>query len=363
MSNEKLDSELKHHEVKLMYNNPIFIEEMSIPLPISTEKKRFDELEPICQPGRENQLRPMVYYDIYEHDLKMQNEFWKASEVNWSSDLKEFESVLSPYEQNMVLQVLSFFATSDNQVMENLEHQMERITQPEIKNAWATQAFFEGIHVDVYSKAVEELVRDPVKRKSIKEAFQNPVTARKFAWVQKCVDHPNTFIGFRLLCFYFTEWILFTSSFLVIYWIRDTHKIMKNGLTFANEKIQKDEFLHVVLSGLIYNHIEQRLTNEEVHALLKDCVRVEHQFIDDILPTPTKKLSAETLKQYVCYQADRCLEFINYPKLYYAENPFPWTKQNKANKTDFFTKNVAEYQVASLSILDDLVCEKEDIDF
>lgn len=330
-----------------------FEREMKIPLPLSSEKKRFDELEPLCMPGRENQLRPMKYPEAYALDLKMQAAFWLASEVNWTKDREQFNSKLNPYEQNMVLQVLSYFATSDNQVMENLEEQLERIKHPEIKNAWATQAFFEGIHVDVYSRALEELVSDKVLRAKLQDSANNPITAAKFAFVQKWVDSPDAFIGSRLLAFAFIEALFFSASFAILYWIRSQN--IMDGLTFANSKIQYDEWLHVQFSALLYSWIVQRLTQEEVYAIVKDAVRVEHQFIDAILPRPVNKLSGTDLKQYVCFQADEVLTLLGYERLYKVENPLPWSKQGHLTKTDFFAKSVAEYNLAVVSSLDTIV--------
>jgi ribonucleotide reductase beta subunit family protein with ferritin-like domain len=51
------------------------------------------------------------------------------------------------------------------------------------------------------------------------------------------------------------------------------------------------------------------------------------------------------MKQYIHFVADRLLVAFGVPKLYHAENPFPWMEMiSMQGKTNFFEKRVGEYQ-------------------
>jgi ribonucleoside-diphosphate reductase beta chain len=62
-------------------------------------------------------------------------------------------------------------------------------------------------------------------------------------------------------------------------------------------------------------------------------------------------INAKQFCDYVEHIADRRLERIDLPKIYYTGNPFPWMSQSVdlLKEKNFFETRVTEYQTGSLN--------------
>ena len=85
--------------------------------------------------------------------------------------------------------------------------------------------------------------------------------------------------------------------------------------------------------------------------LIKQSVELEKIYARDACPEGIVGINSEQFITYVEYIADRRLERIGLPKVYEADNPFPWMSQatDLAKEKNFFETRVTEYQTGSLS--------------
>jgi ribonucleoside-diphosphate reductase beta chain len=121
------------------------------------------------------------------------------------------------------------------------------------------------------------------------------------------------------------------------------------GLTFSNELISRDEGLHCDFACLLYSMLQNKLSEERIHAIIKDAVTIEQEFVTDALPVDLIGMNAKLMSQYIEFVADRLLVALGYSKVYNATNPFDFMEMiSLQGKTNFFEKRVGEYQKAGV---------------
>jgi ribonucleoside-diphosphate reductase beta chain len=87
-----------------------------------------------------------------------------------------------------------------------------------------------------------------------------------------------------------------------------------------------------------------------IHAIVRDAVSVEHEFVRDSLRVGLIGMNAELMCQYVEFCADRLLVELDCEKLYHTLNPFPWMELiSLQGKSNFFEKRVGEYARAGIT--------------
>ena len=122
------------------------------------------------------------------------------------------------------------------------------------------------------------------------------------------------------------------------------------GLTFSNELISRDEGQHCDFACLLYNkHLQNKLPNEQIEAIIRDAVTIEKEFVTDALPVRLIGMNAELMCQYIEFVADRLLIALGNVKIYHVENPFPFMEMiSLTGKTNFFEKRVGEYKKSGI---------------
>ena len=152
----------------------------------------------------------------------------------------------------------------------------------------------------------------------------------------------------RLVAFAAVEGIFFSGAFCSIYWLKK--RGLMPGLTFSNELISRDEGLHCDFACLLYNkYVENKLSQERIHEIIRSAVDIEREFITESLPVSLIGMNAKLMSQYIEFVADRLIYTLGYPKYYNAQNPFEWMEMiSLQGKTNFFEKRVGEYQKANV---------------
>jgi ribonucleotide reductase beta subunit family protein with ferritin-like domain len=56
------------------------------------------------------------------------------------------------------------------------------------------------------------------------------------------------------------------------------------GLTFSNELISRDEGMHTDFACLLYKHLNNKLSNEQIMVIMLSAVEIETEFITESLP-------------------------------------------------------------------------------
>eukprot|EP00069_Balaena_mysticetus_P001191 bmy_15150T0 len=78
---------------------------------------------------------------------------------------------------------------------------------------------------------------------------------------------------------------------------------------------------------------------------LKKRVRIEQEFLTEVLPVKLIGMNCTLMKQYIEFVADRLMLELGFSKVFRVENPFDFMENiSLEGKTNFFEKRVGEYQ-------------------
>ena len=292
-------------------------------------------------------LFPIKYDEIWHMYKKAVASFWTTEEIDLSADLVDWPT-LKEDEQHFIKHVLAFFAASDGIVNENLVMNfMQDVTIPEARCFYGFQIAIENIHAETYSLLIDTYIKEPVEKDKMFNAIETLDCVKKKAnWAMDWIEQSPSF-AHRLVAFAAVEGIFFSGSFCSIFWLKK--RGLMPGLSFSNELISRDEGLHCDFACLLYSMLDNKLSTQELYSIICDAVEVEKEFVTDALPVSLIGMNAEMMNQYIEFVADRLILSLGYPKVYHAENPFPWMEMiSMQGKTNFFEKRVSEYQKAGV---------------
>lgn len=332
------------------------------------------QLEPLLEDASDRfTLFPIKHHDLYAMYKTHVAAFWTVGELDLAADMTDWNTKLTDNEKHFIKHVLAFFAASDGIVMENLMSSFAvEVQYAEARQFYAFQNAMEAIHSETYSLLIDTYIANPEEKAKLFDAIQTiPTIKKKAEWATSWFKHStvgdSSRLGYecdcgkpgsprdscpsfarRLVAFACVEGIQFSGSFCAIYWLKKRN--LMPGLTFSNELIARDEGLHTDFACLLYTkHIVNRLTDSEVHEIVKGAVDVEIDFICESLPCALIGINAGQMSNYIKFVADRLLYSLGHSKLYGSKNPFPWMEMiSLQGKTNFFEKRVSEYQKAGV---------------
>jgi ribonucleoside-diphosphate reductase subunit M2 len=308
-------------------------------------KKFIPELEPLLKPNpRRFVIMPIKYDDIWAMFKKAEASFWAAEEVVLDKDFRDWEK-LKHEEKKFISHVLAFFAASDGIVNENLvERFFQEVQIPEARFFYGFQIAIENVHSEMYSLLIDTYIKDPIERDFLFNAIETmPCVKKKADWALKWIADKNATFGERIIAFAAVEGIFFSGSFAAIFWLKK--RGLMPGLTFSNELISRDEGLHTDFACLMFKHLLQKPSVEEITEIIREAVTIEQEFLTEALSVSMIGMNSELMKIYIEFVADRLLVELNCPKLYNSQNPFDFMENISLNgKTNFFEKRVGEYK-------------------
>lgn len=287
-------------------------------------------------------ILPINYPKIWEMYKKHEASFWTAEEIDLSGDLQHWAK-LDDGERHFISHVLAFFAASDGIVNENLAvNFMSEVQLPEARCFYGFQIMMENIHSETYALLIDTYVKDPFEKNRLFHAIDTvPAVKRKAEWALRWIENGN--FAERLVAFAAVEGIFFSGSFCSIFWLKK--RGLMPGLTFSNELISRDEGMHCEFACLLYSMLNNKLSEEAVHGIIKEAVEIEKEFITEALPVALIGMNAKLMQQYIEFVADRWLRELGYAKIYNATNPFDFMEMiSLEGKTNFFEKRVGDYQ-------------------
>ena len=273
--------------------------------------------------------------------------FWRAEEVDLSRDLTSW-ATLNSDEQYFIKMILAFFAASDGIVLENLGMRfMTEVQASEARAFYGFQIAMENIHSEMYSLLIDTYIRDEEEKQRLFTAIENyPCIKKKADWAIKWINDTQSSFATRLVAFACVEGIFFSGAFCAIYWLKKRGKMP--GLTFSNELISRDEALHTEFAILLYKQLIQPLTEDIVHKMLKEAVKIEQEFICEALPCRLISMNAKLMSQYIEFITDRLAVQLGYAPIFRVGNPFDFMELiSMEGKTNFFEKRVGEYALAT----------------
>ena len=277
--------------------------------------------------------------------------FWTAEEIDLSADKVQFDR-LKPGEQHFVKHVPAFFAASDGIVNENLvENFCAEVQLPEARCFYTFQAAIENIHNEVYSLLIDTYTApNPDEKHRLFTAVSTIDCIKKKAdWTLNWCDARRRPFAERVIAFAAVEGIFFSGAFCAIFWFKQ--RGLLPGLCFSNELISRDEGLHCDFACLVHSKLTSKATPATIRRIIQDAVEIEQEFITEALPVRLIGMNADLMKTYVAFCADRLLIALDQPRLYHAENPFPWMDLiSLQGKSNFFEKRVSEYGKSGVGV-------------
>jgi len=327
---------------------------------------------------------PIKYPKLWEFYEQQLSVFWTVAEVKLTDDLTDWNTKLNENEQYFIKNILAFFASSDGIVNENLVLNFYNEVQiPEARSFYSVQMMIEAIHSQQYALLIDTYIMDKTERTRLFEAVEHiPCIQKKAQWALKWIEQGTTVVetlpkhvkdglsalnnkfdlteqmrdalkfftkerpsfGQRLIAFICVEGIFFAGSFCAIYWLKN--RGLMPGLSTANEFISRDENTHTEFAIELYKMLssDERVSEEIVHAIIKDAVEIEREFITESLPVSLIGMNCTLMKEYIEYIADRWLILLGYKVIYNSKNPFTFMEMISLNsKSNFFEVMNANY--------------------
>lgn len=307
----------------------------------------------------DNELRFVMFPIKYNKGWKMYKEaisnFWTAEEISFSDDVLQWttDTKITQDDKKFIINVLAFFAASDGIVIENLAIRfMKEVQIPELRAFYGFQIAIENIHSEVYSLLIDNLISDQKQKDETFRAIQTyPIIKKMAEWTTKWINSDKPFAQ-RLLAFICVEGILFSGPFCAIFWLKK--RGLLPALTFSNELISRDEGLHTKFGCYIYTDLlEHKESYEKVIEIMKECVELEIEFINDSIPCNLLGMNATSMEQYIKYVGNKILEMLEYKHYWDVQNPYPWMDLISCDvKTNFFEKRVSEYARANFNVVE-----------
>lgn len=296
---------------------------------------------------------PIRDREVWKEYKKAMASFWTAEEVDLTEDLKDWEK-LTANERHFIEMVLAFFAAADGIVNENLvERFLSDVKLPEARFFYGFQLMIENVHSEMYSLLIDTYIRDERRRDELFNAIETiDCVKSKAEWALRWIESPQATFAERLVAFACVEGIFFSSSFCSIFWLKK--RGLMPGLTHSNELISRDEGMHTDFACLLFKKLVKPASRERVLEIVRDAVRIEHAFVRDAIPVRLIGINDDLMCQYVEFVADRLLRALGFDNEYGTPNPFDFMDNiSLTGKTNFFEKNVGEYQRAGVAVADD----------
>lgn len=318
----------------------------------------------LLDPGLKLTLRPMGYPECYEMYKAAIRNTWTVEEVDFSNDLIDLRSKMTPADRHLINRLVAFFATGDSIVSNNLVLNLyKHINAPEARLYLSRQLFEEAQHVDFYLTLLDSYLPDPEDRAKAFAAIDNIPSIHKkglfcLRWMDsiQALDRLQTPMDRRkfllnLICFAgCIEGLFFFAAFAYIYFLRS--RGLLHGLATGTNWVFRDESMHMNFAFLIIHLVKREeptlfdaRMNQQIVEMMEEAIACETQFAEDVLSQGVAGLSVRDVRHYLEYVADQRLTTLDIPKRFNAKNPFDFMElQDVQELTNFFERRVSAYQ-------------------
>jgi ribonucleoside-diphosphate reductase beta chain len=299
--------------------------------------------------------KPFNYPWAYDAWLTQQRIHWLPEEVPLADDVKDWHRKLTEGERNLLTQIFRFFTQADVEVNNCYMKRYSQVFQPtEVQMMLSAFSNMETVHIAAYSHLLDTIGMPEVEYQAF---LKYKEMKDKYDYMQGWGMESKEDIAKTLAVFgAFTEGLQLFASFAMLMNFPRNNKMKGMGQIVSWSV--RDESLHT--SSIIRLFKTFVAENPEVWSdafkadLTDACATIvthEDAFIDLAFEHgDVQGLSAQNVKDYIRYIADRRLGQLGLEPLYGAEkNPLRWMDEmlNGVEHTNFFENRATEYSKAS----------------
>jgi ribonucleoside-diphosphate reductase beta chain len=293
--------------------------------------------------------------------------FWVHSELEFSADIQDFHSQLSPAEQNAIKNSLLAIAQIEVAVKSFWGDLYHHMPKPEFNGLGATFAECEFRHSEAYSRLLTVLGYD----KEFANVVNVPVIRKRINYLAEALQHtkstdPKEYISSLFLFSILIENVSLFSQFAIILSFTRFKGYMKNvsniiGWTSVDEQIHANAGIYLI--NKIKEEQPELIDEKDEYLLLaqiKKSVEVESEILDWIFEMgPIEHISKENLLNFMKFRINDSLLKIGMDRMYsiteemYA--PMRWFEEEVFSNSldDFFAKRPVDYTKHDKSITED----------
>lgn len=281
---------------------------------------------------------------------------WGTWEAELQEDVNQWKSkALTRHEKEHITQILRLFTQTDVQVGGNYcDLFIPIFKNNEVRNMLLSFANREGTHQRAYALLNDTL---GLQEKEYWAFLEYEQMAEKLEFMQSTNVSSKKGIGLSLAQSVCNEGMSLFSAFVMLLNYQRFGK-MKGMCTIVEWSV-RDETIHVqYMSKLFRTFCEEhpRVVNNEfkkaIYEMYKTAVKLEDKVIDLAYEVgPVEGLTADEMKQYIRYIADRRLIQLGLkPNYGVKENPLPWLDWvlNGDTMSNFFEKRVTDYNASGM---------------
>lgn len=299
--------------------------------------------------------KPFRYPWAYEAWLQQQRIHWLPEEVPLADDVKDWRNKLTREEQNLLTQIFRFFTQSDIEVNNCYMRHYSKVFKPtEVQMMLAAFSNIETVHISAYSHLLDTLGMPETEYSAF---LRYKEMKDKYDYMQRFNVSSKHDIALTLAVFgAFTEGLQLFASFAMLLNFPRFNKMKGMGQIVSWSV--RDETLHCesvikLFRTFVHENAEvwTGALQEEIVDVCRTIVEHEDAFVDLAFELgPVEGLSAEEVKSYIRYIADRRLRQLGLEGVYgIAKNPLPWldSQLNAIEHTNFFENRATEYSKAA----------------
>lgn len=284
--------------------------------------------------------------DVWQLFNKHMEAFWTPRDIVFTDrDYSDWEA-LSNSERTFVESILSFFATADSIVNENLMLKLyEQIEAPAARAFYSFQGAMETIHGIVYINLLEGYVKDLGRLEELKRGSSDSVV-EKIRWCSKWINSDMP-VEERLLIFCCIEGVFFSGSFCAIYWL--AQRGLLPALCNGNKLIAPDEALHVEHTALQHNKCASKVPYQKARTLFLEALEVENRFINKSIDCAMVGMNRDLMYEYIKHVSNNIFKMLGYdtPLFERTRNPFKFMDRLCFDpKENFLEMRAFNYQQA-----------------
>jgi len=299
--------------------------------------------------------KPFNYPWAYDAWLTQQRIHWLPEEVPLAEDVKDWHQKLTETEVNLLTQIFRFFTQADIEVNNCYMRQYTRVFQPtEVQMMLAAFSNMETVHIAAYSHLLDTIGMPDTEYQAF---LKYKEMKDKYDYMQKWGVETKADIAKTLAVFgAFTEGLQLFASFAMLMNFPRFNKMKGMGqiVTWS----VRDETLHMQsIIKLFHTFLSENpeVWTEELQEDLYEACRTiithEDAFIDLAFSMgPIEGLTADEVKNYIRYIADRRLDQLGLKAIYHIpKNPLRWMDEilNGVEHANFFENRSTEYSKAS----------------